>query len=229
MASPRLVSKGRLSTACGVAAVIGIAAIGLVASGERQVHAAAQGSIATTSPVYWMWDADTVIGTSRLLRTGRGLGAVLHASGVPKGHAMTLWFAVFNNPGACATSPCTLADAANPHVQVDFLFGGGAVTGGAGKVHLAGHVKAGDPSGSVFIEFGNQDAAIGVTDPRTADVILLVHSHGPAVPGQVLKAQLSSFLGGCSVFLGPDGFAAGPEDIPRAVGECSTFQVSVHP
>ncbi len=229
MASPRLVSKGRLSTACGLAAVIGLAAIGLVASGERRVHAAAQGSIVTTSPVYWMWDPSTVIGTSRLVRTGSGLSAVLHASGVPKGHAMTLWFAVFNNPEACGTSPCTLADAGNAEVRVDFLWGGGAVTGGSGKVHLAGHVKAGDPSGSVFIEFGNPGAAIGVIDPRTADVMLLVHSHGPAVPGQVLKSQLSSFLGGCSVFLGPDGFAAAPEDIPLAVGECSTFQVSVHP
>lgn len=229
MASPRIVSKNRLSTACGVAALIGAAAIGLGAPGELRLHAAEQADNVTTSPVYWMWDAGTVIGTSRLVRTESGLSAVLHASGVPKGHAMTLWFAVFNNPGACATSPCTLADAGNSEVLVDFLWGGGAVTGGSGKVHLAGHVKAGDPSGSVFIEFDNSAAAIGVIDPRTADVMLLVHSHGPAVPGQVLKSQLSSFLGGCSVFLGPEGFAAGPGDIPLAVGECSTFQVSVHP
>jgi hypothetical protein len=41
-------------------------------------------------------------------------------------------------------------------------------------------------------------------------------------------AQLSSFLGGCEIFLGNDGIAYDPEDIPDEVGECLTFQESIH-
>ena len=72
------------------------------------------------------------------------------------------------------------------------------------------------------------ELAVGLLNPQTAEIQLALHSHGPAGSGQVLKAQLSSFLGGCLVFLGPDGIADGPEDMPDAAGECSTFQYSVH-
>lgn len=70
---------------------------------------------------------------------------------------------------------------------------------------------------------------MGLLDPMSAEVHLLVHGHGPALSGQALKSQLMSFLGGCDVFLGgPDGIADGPGDIPLNVGECSTFQASEH-
>jgi len=199
----------------------------LQVANERAVMAAGRGDI-TTSPVYSMWDPDTVIGTSRLIRTESGITAVFKGSGVPRGHAMTLWFGVINNPEACATSPCTLADFGNPEVQGDFLWGGGIVTGGSGKDHFGGHLRVGDASGSAFIEFGIPEAAVGLLEPLTAEVFLLIHSHGPAVPGQVLKSQLTSFTGGCVTYLGPDGFAAGPQDVPDEVGECSTFQISHH-
>lgn len=226
MPSPTIVSRSRFLKSCAVAAVVSGAALVGVATGGR-LQAAAQGNV-TTSPVYWMWDTDTTIGSSRLVRTESGLSAVFHATGVPKGHAMTLWFGVLNNPEHCATRPCTLPDFFNPLVQGDFLWGGGIVTGGSGKNNLGGHLKVGDSSGSAFLEFGNLDAAVGLINPLRAEVMLLVHSHGPAVPGTVLKSQISSFTGGCSVYLGPDGFAAGPQDIPDEIGECSTFQVSIH-
>lgn len=218
---------GRLLKSCAAVALTSAAVFALDSSTAIRLRAEGPGG-ASTSPVHWMWDPSTVIGASRLVRTASGITAVFHASGVPHGHAMTLWFGVINNPEHCATSPCTLADFSNPLVQGDFLWGGGAVTGGSGKDHFGGHLKAGDASGSAFIEFGNPDAAVGLINPLTAEVMLLIHSHGPAVPGQVLKSQLSSFLGGCQVFNGPDGFATGPGDIPDAVGECSTFQVSHH-
>jgi hypothetical protein len=56
----------------------------------------------------------------------------------------------------------------------------------------------------------------------------MLHVHGPAGTGQLLKAQMSSFFGGCQTFLGPDGVADGPEDVPVSVGECSTVQLSIH-
>ncbi len=66
------------------------------------------------------------------------------------------------------------------------------------------------------------------TDPFGAEVVLARHSHGPAATGTALVDQLSSFLGGCTTFDGPDGFASGPEDVPDAPGECSTITRSLH-
>jgi hypothetical protein len=70
--------------------------------------------------------------------------------------------------------------------------------------------------------------AVGLLNPLGAEVLLMLHAHGPAATGQLLKSQISSFLGGCDEFLGPDGVADGPEDMPVSAGQCSTVQVSAH-
>ena len=222
----RLVSRpGRLLKAVGL--------LGLTAGTALSLQATAAGSVspsalqnATTSPVYWMWDPVTVVGSSTVVRTNGGVSFTYKTSSLTPGQAVTVWIIVFNNPEACATSPCTLADMSNPEAQGDFLFGGGHVIGGSGVGNFGGHLQVGDISGSGLAEIGGE--ATGLLDPFTAEIQLALHSHGPAVPGQVLRAQLSSFLGGCVNFLGPDGIAAGPEDMPVEVGECSTFQISVH-
>lgn len=213
----------RQLTAAGalVALTAAVAAQGLSAQGR--------GSARTVSPVYSTWDSSTVLGSSGLVRTAEAISAALHTSSLPPGQAITLWFGVFNNPAACATSPCTLADVGNPAVRADFLWGGGHIVGNSGLGTFAGRLPVGDASGSVFIEFGMPGAAIGLEDPWGAEVWLLLHSHGPALSGQALKHQLTSFLGGCFVFLGgADGFADGPGDIPTSVGECVTFHGSSH-
>ena len=177
----------------------------------------------STSPVYWL---SSVVGSSQLVRTPNGVSFTYHTSGLPPGQVVTLWVVVFNNPGECATSPCTLADMANLKTGGDFLYGGGHVIGGSGRGNFGGRLAAGDVSGSGLAEIGG--SALGLIDPLTAEIQFALHSHGPAVPGRTLKAQLSSFLGGCQTFLGNEGIADGPEDIPDEVGECVTFQSSVH-
>lgn len=185
-------------------------------------------------PVFQTWDPTTPVGTSTLVRTDAGISATFHSSGLPAGHAVTMWFVIFNRPDACSTTPCGVADLLfNEEAEGDFLFGAGTVIGGSGSGDFGAHLRVGDTRGSAFTEIGMPDRPIGLTNPRTAQVGLLLHSHGPMVPGQVLASQLSSFTGGCEVFLGDlelpgSGIADGPEDVPRAVGECSTIQVSVH-
>jgi hypothetical protein len=187
------------------------------------------GARRSVSPVYSTWDSATVLGRSAIVRTDRGISATLETSMLPAGQAITLWFGVINNPAACAASPCTPDDAGNPATQADFLWGGGHISGASGRGAFAGRLAVGDTSGSAFIEFGMPQAAVGLLDPWNAEIILLLHSHGPALTGQALKHQLTSFLGGCDVFLGgPDGFADSPADLPTNVGECSTFQGSTH-
>lgn len=188
----------------------------------------------STHPVVWTWDPTTPIGDSTLVRTDAGLSATFHSSGIPAGQAVTLWFIVFNNSSACASDPCSIVDLIfNPSAQGDFLVGGGHVIGGSEHANMGGAVQVGDISGSGFFEIGLPGRAIGLTNPRGAEVHLALHSHGPAVTGQTLADQISTFTGGCAAFLGNGGFAGsgiadGPEDVPDAVGECSTLQVSVH-
>ena len=72
------------------------------------------------------------------------------------GHAMTLWFIVFNNPSACGSSPCSIEDLLlNPAVQGDFLIAAGHVVGGNGQAVFGGALQVGDIRGSGWIELGN--------------------------------------------------------------------------
>jgi hypothetical protein len=187
----------------------------------------------STQPVTPLWDAATVVGTSTLIRTDAGISASVRTSGLPAGQALTLWFVIFNNPSACPAT-CGLADLLfNPDAEGDFLVGGGHVVGADGSAGFGGNLMVGDIAGSGFPEIGMPDRPIGLSNPWGAQVALLLHSHGPAMTGESLASQISSFTGGCAVFLGDlelpgSGLADGPEDVPDAVGECSTIQGSLH-
>lgn len=182
--------------------------------------------------VHWWWDTDAAVGRSKLVRVDNGLSAVVRSTGLPAGHAVTLWFIIFNNPAACSTQPCSMpADVFNQDTRADFYFGGGHVVG-RGQQVFAGHLNVGQTAGSGKAELADADVAevqaVPLTAPRDAEVVLALHSHGPAMQGPLLVDQLSSFLGGCITFLGPSGFADGPGDVPHLEGQCSTVQRSLH-
>ncbi len=178
-----------------------------------------------------MWDPYSVIGQSMLYRSEDGLKAnfKLNANATDNDRVITLWFVVFNSPENCLTTPCGVADlSALSPAQGDFLYGGGIITT-ENKAEFGGSIATGDKSGSGFNELGQSFLAVGVTDPENAEVHLLLHSHGPSLSGEDLAYQISSFLGGCEVFLGnADGFAQGPQDVPDEPGECSTHIFSIH-
>jgi len=188
--------------------------------------ALAQGSQQTEESVYWFFDTENPVGTSRVIRTPSGATAIFQTSGLPAGQAVTLWFIIFNNPENCVANPCQPSDLGDLATGGDFHFGAGNVTGGRGNATFAGHLQVGDVSGSGWAEFGAPP--VPLDDPYAAEIMLAIHSHGPKMTGQDLKYQLNSFLGGCAVFLGPGGFAASPDDVPDAPGECSTIQFSHH-
>lgn len=182
-------------------------------------------------PAVYLWDTGNPIGSAQVVRTDSGLSATFLAHGLPPGQAVTMWFIVFNNPAACADTPCSIADLLfNPATEGDFLWGAGKIIGGSGQGGFGGHLRVGDVSGSGLTEIGfPPESRVGLTNPWGAEVHLALHSHGPAQTGQVLKSQLNSFTGGCLVFLGNAfGQAEGPGDIPVNTGECTTFAASVH-
>lgn len=183
----------------------------------------------STSAVAWTW-GEQAPGWSTLVRTDSGVSANYHTEGVPSGHVVTMWFIVFNNPAACNDSPCSIEDLIfNKNAEGDFLIGAGSVLGGSGVSGFGGSLNVGDTSGSGFFEIGMPERAVGLTNPRGAEVHLALHSHGPKLSGQALKSQISSYTGGCEVFLGNEfGIADGPDALPSAEGECTTFQASIH-
>ncbi len=194
-----------------------------------------------TSPVFWSWDfegGDTSnpVGTSTLNRNNSGISGTYKTDVLTPGNAATLWFIVFNYPEECAAGPymCSPLDLGfGAAAQGDFLLASGHVIGGSGKGNFGGHLNVGDTRGSGFAEVNcpeTGDCAPGLIDPHGALVVLAIHDHGPKQKGQTLKAQISSFLGGCEgPFNGNEfGFATGPHDIPDAAGECSTIQFSPH-
>lgn len=206
---------------------MGLALASVLSLGAGTAQAQADISVA---PSFNTWDFNNPVGVARLVRTDSGISAVYQAADLPMGQAITLWFVVFNNPSECSTSPCGVSDLlANPAAEADFLWGAGDIIGRSGNASFGGHLSKGRTSRSAFIELGMPEAALGLTNPRGAEVHLMLHSHGPAASGRTLRQQLSSFLGGCEVILGsPEGIALTPDDMPSELGECSTFQVSVH-
>ena len=56
----------------------------------------------------------------------------------------------------------------------------------------------------------------------SAEVHLVLRSHGPAIPGQTVE-QTSTYNGGCTYDLG-----AFTGDIPDTMGECGDLLAAVH-
>jgi hypothetical protein len=158
------------------------------------------------------------VGSSKLGRDTQRVGMTLETSGLPDGHAVTIWWIVFNNPEACATTPCDEPDLFNPEVEADVLYAAGAVTQ-TGRGYFRGRLTENDRSGSIAHVF-EMPAASGLHNAETAEVHLIVRSHGPVIP-EVLERQLNSYEGGCNTEL-PVG------EIPRAVGECADVEFAVH-
>lgn len=193
----------------------------------------------STSPPFWTFMAPPPAGATKLVRTPNGLTAQFKTSGLMAGHAVTLWIMFFDNPEACTTPyACDPdEDIGRPGVRFDFHYAGGHIVNGR-RTTLTGHLRVGEISTSGWAEL----VALGgpaappaffvtpLTNPLGAQVILAIHSHGPAQRGRTLAEQLSSYIGGCELpFLGDAaGFAQSSGDVPANVGECSTIQVAFH-
>jgi len=190
----------RLMVLAGAALLIALMPVAS-ANAERKPRVSVQPIMTTMGGV-------VVPGGSILVRTGDGVFATIHAAGLAEGVAYTAWFAIFQNPEFCATSPCTAADATNPDVETSILNIGGVVAGEDGGATFGGFRAVGDATSS-----GGPPGTpnVGLVDPFKAEIHLAVRTHGLAsADPTVLQAQLSSFNGGCP---------------PNA---CMNVQVSVH-
>ncbi len=208
---------------------------------EPQAEEEGAAAHSSTSSVFFTWDSNSV-GTSTLERESDVVHATFETEGMTPGNAVTGWYIVFNHPELCEPAPfeCDPTDMFHPDfpgqqgpAEGDFLLLSGHVVGEDGKGMFEGSLAVRDASTSGLAEVicpETLDCTDGLTDPDGALVVLATHDHGPALTGAELEAQLSTFLGGCvGAFNGDDfGFAMAADDLPDAVGECSTIQVSPH-
>ncbi len=151
----------------------------------------------SVQPVRTIASQEVVPGAGTVLvRTREGVFATFHASGLAPGTVATAWFAIFNFPRHCATSPCTSADLVNPEVQASVLGFGGRILGADGTATYGAFRAVGDataPGGPP----GTPNA--GLMRPLRAEIHLVTRTHGPALldDPEVLAQQLGMFNGGC--------------------------------
>jgi hypothetical protein len=142
-----------------------------------------------------------------LVTNDAGAHVRLTTSGLPPGHPHTVWFVAINDPDQCSARPCTPVDILvnSAAVKSEVTFAAGNIVGGEGTATFAGTVRAGTVRGGWF---GN-----GLTNPRGAEIHLIVQDHGPKIAGLVGN-QLSTVRGGCTdaslpVLYPPAAFADG--------------------
>jgi len=197
-----------------LAAIIAIVAVSMMAIGVGTTLA--NHGVPQTADVL-RFDDMADVGDAKLVRTKSGVSMTIKSSvegelfdfvpGVflgedfTPGDATTNWFVVFNNSGNC-DGDCDDGDVldaligGDPNdVMVDVMFATGHIAGSQWRA--AAHLSEGDTSGSLRPLFGLEP--IGLTDAMTAEIHIIVRSHGPAsnlTPDELADA-ISSVGGGC--------------------------------
>lgn len=156
-------------------------------------------------------DMAVVDGSSAsLARMEHGLYADVETSGLTAGDAVTLLWVLFNDPAQCSDGACGGDDIFNmaegkvvpdpdgsapmntsgiEAAKVSLLRADGRVVGEDGTVALRSHLPIGDTSEAAF--------GPGLIDPKTAEVHLVIRSHGPNQP-DLTSEMLNTINGGCA-------------------------------
>ena len=166
-----------------------------------------------------------VTGSAQLIRTNSKVSMTMQIDSLIAGHTYTVWWVIWNQPQNCTVEfECSDADFGIPDdVEVEVLYAAGHLVGASGQGNFAGSLKENDTDGSINADFG-LDSYGGLQDARTAEVHLVLRSHGPAIPGQV-NEQISTYGGGCTTYYGFDPFT----EIPDEEGECGDIFFAVFP
>jgi hypothetical protein len=152
----------------------------------------------STTMLFDMMTGDPVAGSvSSIVRTDTGVSITVGTSGLMPGHTYTIWWVIFNDPSLCFDGP---ADGSFACGMGDLLLMGGAaegtlayasgnVVGRSGKGNFGASLQDGDTSGVI-------DGGDGLTNPRGAEIHLVVRDHGPKNP-EWMPDQIHTFGGGC--------------------------------
>jgi hypothetical protein len=157
----------------------------------------AQAADRSTTPMRTFPAGVELAGTSSLVRTDQGVSMTVRATGLAPGHAHTVWFVAFNDPGACSDGICDVQDVLANRGVPAVRFGAGHVIGDSGQANFGGHLAVGDTGGPPCAAGPTLGSCgPGLLDARTAVVHLVIRTHGAAIP-ELVNDQISSFNGGC--------------------------------
>ena len=133
------------------------------------------GAASTTKPVSTspVTSSAGAVGTSTLVRSDSGIAFSLQTTGLPVGHAVTVWWMVVN------------PDAAAPSV----LYAAGHVIDDSGAAGFGGSLQEGDTDGVVELDGLSLE---GLLDATGATVVLVVRDHGPA-RADIVQQQIHTF------------------------------------
>lgn len=144
-------------------------------------------------------DLSTIDGAaSSLWRQASGVTATVRTRELAAGHAVTLWWVVFNDPSECNDSSESLGSQCGPGDLPPFGSDDSAVTS---LLYAAGHV-VGEAGGATFaarLRVGDDTDAMwgpGLIDPAGAEIHLVVRDHGEKRPGDTDDAIRS--FGACN-------------------------------
>jgi hypothetical protein len=138
--------------------------------------------------------SNQLAGAATLFRSKQAVEMRVATSGLDPNAAYTVWWVVFNNPGACSAPGCGADDLGNPDVRASVFYAAGFVTGQDGTGNVSAHTEAGALPLGIDIEVG------GGLEPGNgfgAEIHLVVRTHGAIHPGLVHE-QIGTFNGGCN-------------------------------
>jgi hypothetical protein len=196
----------------------------------------ARGSSAdhSDSPVFTIPSPESppaVVGSSHLVRTDSGVSLTLQTSGLVPDHAVTLWLIAANNPEECEAgipglSQCGPQDHAEGRGDISVHNVAGRIVGGKGTAQYGAHQRVGDTSNVLF------HGEPGLLDPRGAEILLVLKTHGPKIPG-LTNEMLSTFAAGCATPVFPPSLDPVDEMVGTTLPEdqandCAEIQISVH-
>jgi hypothetical protein len=196
-----------------------LAALALLASGLTAF--ANQGNSQRGERDSVTFEVGDIEGESTLLRNNNGVQMRLNASGLEPGDVATVWWVLFDGD----------------EIRSAF-YAAGSVVGGSGKANFAAHLPEGritvDPDfdANQLVMGEAEDAILG--DARDEDVMLVLRTHGPKIPG-LMSEMLSTHDAGCTSAM--DGVEnrenhplLGEGDLPHLAGPntCMNLAMVLH-
>ncbi len=188
-----------------------LTAVAFTFSAKSEVSAQGIDTKITETTVHLFEDASEVKdGAAILTRMKTGVAMQLSTVDLRPQDAVTVWWVIFNEPAKCSNGECGEDDIFMLDANGDFILnddgsppinGGGLEAANISAMRADGHVidSTGTARFRASLAAGDVSEAIfgaGLQKPMTAEIHLVVRTHGPAVPGKV-DSMLYEIDGGC--------------------------------
>lgn len=188
-----------------------LTAVVFTLSAKSDVSAQGVDAKITETTVHFFEDASEVKdGAAILTRMKNGVAMQLSTVKLEPQDAVTVWWVVFNEPTKCSDGECGENDIFRLDANGEFILnddgsppinGDGVEAANISVLRADGHVI--DSTGTARFRAGLPSADVseaifggGLQQPMSAEIHLVVRTHGPAVPGKV-DSMLYEINGGC--------------------------------